>query len=101
MNIIGILSFINRKLCLPLHRNRTEACTNGVFDLRKDGRVVDYTGLENRRTETCRGFESLSFRQNDLKGIHLVPFFCTRLPIFDLMLHVSLHKGKTKMGFGA
>ena len=31
--------------------------------LRKDGRVVDYTGLENRRTETCRGFESLSFRK--------------------------------------
>ena len=29
---------------------------------RRDGRVVDYTGLENRRTETCRGFESLSLR---------------------------------------
>ena len=29
---------------------------------RKDGRVVDYTGLENRRAERHRGFESLSFR---------------------------------------
>ena len=34
-----------------------------AFEHWKDGRVVDYTGLENRRTETCRGFESLSFRQ--------------------------------------
>ena len=29
----------------------------------KDGRVVDYTGLENRRAERHRGFESLSFRK--------------------------------------
>ena len=28
----------------------------------RDGRVVDYTGLENRRTERYRGFESLSLR---------------------------------------
>ena len=32
---------------------------------RKDGRVVDYTGLENRRAERHRGFESLSFRNNE------------------------------------
>ena len=30
--------------------------------LRRDGRVVDYNGLENRRTERYRGFESLSLR---------------------------------------
>ena len=30
--------------------------------VRKDGRVVEYTGLENRRAERHRGFESLSFR---------------------------------------
>ena len=30
--------------------------------LRKDGRVVYCVGLENRSTETYRGFESLSFR---------------------------------------
>ena len=28
----------------------------------RDGRVVDYTGLENRRAERHRGFESLSLR---------------------------------------
>ena len=32
---------------------------------RKDGRVVDYTGLENRRAERHRGFESLSFRNSE------------------------------------
>ena len=30
--------------------------------LRRDGRVVDYSGLENRRAERHRGFESLSLR---------------------------------------
>ena len=30
---------------------------------RKCGRVVECTGLENRRRETDQGFESLSFRQ--------------------------------------
>ena len=29
---------------------------------RRDGRVVDYSGLENRRAERHRGFESLSLR---------------------------------------
>ena len=33
----------------------------------KDGRVVDYTGLENRRAERHRGFESLSLRSQTLK----------------------------------
>ena len=32
------------------------------FLIRRDGRVVDYSGLENRRTERYRGFESLSLR---------------------------------------
>ena len=30
---------------------------------RKGGRVVDYSGLENRRAERHRGFESLPFRK--------------------------------------
>ena len=29
---------------------------------RRDGRVVDYSGLENRRDERHRGFEALSLR---------------------------------------
>ena len=41
-----------------------------LIDARKDGRVVDYTGLENRRAERHRGFESLSFR----KALRLVEF---------------------------
>ena len=33
-----------------------------VVKVWRDGRVVDYNGLENRRTERYRGFESLSLR---------------------------------------
>ncbi len=32
--------------------------------LGRDGRVVEGTGLENRRFERDRGFESLSLRHN-------------------------------------
>ena len=31
--------------------------------IRRDGRVVDYSSLENCRTERYRGFESLSLRK--------------------------------------
>ena len=33
-----------------------------AFAIRRDGRVVDYSSLENCRTERYRGFESLSLR---------------------------------------
>ena len=33
----------------------------------RDGRVVDYSSLENYRTERYRGFESLSLRSEKLK----------------------------------
>ena len=33
---------------------------------RRDGRVVDYNGLENRRAERHRGFESLSLRKEQI-----------------------------------
>ena len=36
-------------------------------NIRRDGRVVDYNGLENRRTERYRGFESLSLRNKGCK----------------------------------
>ena len=36
-------------------------------DVWRDGRVVDCIGLENRRTERYRGFESLSLRLIKLK----------------------------------
>ena len=37
-------------------------------NIRRDGRVVDYNGLENRRTERYRGFESLSLRKIPLQS---------------------------------
>ena len=37
-----------------------------VSNRRRDGRVVDYNGLENRRAERHRGFESLSLRNRVL-----------------------------------
>ena len=42
---------------------------------RKGGRVVDYSGLENRRAERHRGFESLSLRQESCKSKGLQDFF--------------------------
>ncbi len=33
----------------------------------RGGRVVDYSGLENRRTATFRGFESLPLRKKSVK----------------------------------
>ena len=44
------------------------------FEHWRDGKVVDYNGLENRRVENRRaerhrGFESLSLRQNILKSL--------------------------------
>ena len=41
---------------------------SAFFVFRRDGRVVDYTGLENRRAERHRGFESLSLRQMKANG---------------------------------
>lgn len=38
----------------------------------RDGRVVDYNGLENRRTERYRGFESLSLRKQGCKSASYV-----------------------------
>ena len=37
----------------------------------RGGRVVDCTGLENRRTERYRGFESLSLRKKRLNALDI------------------------------
>ena len=42
---------------------------------RRDGRVVDYNGLENRRTERYRGVESLSLRTESCKSKDLQDFY--------------------------
>ena len=63
----------------------------------RDGRVVDYNGLENRRTERYRGFESLSLRncikRKSLSYNNLGIFYCpcrtswpTFWPKFDPVL---------------
>ena len=41
----------------------------------RDGRVVDYSSLENYRAERHRGFESLSLRQIAQMGTLRVPIF--------------------------
>ena len=40
---------------------------------RRDGRVVECTGLENRRAARSRGFESLSLRQVGLRSDFRTP----------------------------
>ena len=46
-------------LCIAFER---KAPYKGIW---KGGRVVDYSGLENRRAERHRGFESLPFRREN------------------------------------
>ena len=41
----------------------------------KGGRVVDYSGLENRRAERHRGFESLPFRR-EKRAAKVARFIC-------------------------
>ena len=47
--------------------------------LRRDGRVVDYNGLENRRAERHRGFESLSLRKLMKREPYGFPFLCLKI----------------------
>lgn len=55
------------KIILPVENYRKKQLSLHRFleakNLWRDGRVVDYSGLENRRTERYRGFESLSLRR--------------------------------------
>ena len=49
--------------------------------------MVDYNGLENRRTERCRGFESLSLRRiiriTSWLSIGYANFYTLRYPKSD------------------
>ena len=54
-------SILNSQFSIIL---RTFAPAFELFEHWRDGRVVDYNGLENRRAERHRGFESLSLRYN-------------------------------------
>ena len=55
-----LFSIINYQLSINLC---TFAPAFKKSKLWRDGRVVDYSSLENYRTERYRGFESLSLRQ--------------------------------------
>ena len=51
--------------------------------------MVDYNGLENRRTERCRGFESLSLRKTERKPLKRLPFFVAENQPFIILALVS------------
>ncbi len=67
--------------------------------VRRDGRVVDYSSLENCRTERYRGFESLSLRkvlQDDFKMVVKTAFKisvnrCKTYTYNDFSLYISLY----------
>ena len=63
---------------LPLHP---------LFEHWRDGRVVDYNGLENRRTERCRGFESLSLRFLMKREPNGFPFFVPDNQLLAFLTH--------------
>ncbi len=60
---------IKQKIPLILHSLFRPHPIHFWEQIRRDGRVVDCNGLENRRTETYRGFESLSLRKMYLFSI--------------------------------
>ena len=63
-------------------RTQNKDASQVVVKVWRDGRVVDYNGLENRRTERYRGFESLSLRKSLLKEISEGFFFYIIFPDF-------------------
>ena len=54
---------------------------------RRDGRVVDYNGLENRRAERHRGFESLSLRHLKKREPYGFPFFVPGNQLLAFLTH--------------
>lgn len=65
MSICFVVKEIILNFALALNKE-AGVTTNHTFW--RDGRVVDYNGLENRRTERYRGFESLSLRKQGCKS---------------------------------
>ena len=57
---------------------------------RRDGRVVDYSGLENRRAERHRGFESLSLRYQKELSKSLSSFFVYSIVVSSEFLILSV-----------
>ena len=59
---------------------------------RRDGRVVDYSSLENYRTERYRGFESLSLRNLKRKKFVLNFFLFLFSSMFSSLIDKNTHK---------
>ena len=55
---------------------RKDKYTTFATAFRRDGRVVECGGLENRCPSRDRGFESLSLRKETKGAQKSVPFFC-------------------------
>ena len=53
----------------------------------RDGRVVDYSSLENYRTERYRGVESLSLRHLMKREPYGFPFFVPENQLFAFLTH--------------
>ena len=62
---------------MPILAKYSYLCNRFSEHSRRDGRVVDYNGLENRRAERHRGFESLSLRKKTSSSC--LAFFLLRL----------------------
>ncbi len=63
--MVRILTWICKKLPKNLFSSEKSTTFAPAFETNehwRDGRVVDYSSLENYRTERYRGFESLSLR---------------------------------------
>ena len=58
--------------------------------------MVDYNGLENRRTERYRGFESLSLRKSLLKEISEGFFFIAHSEITKERKAIELYQIQEK-----
>ena len=59
---------VKRNEMKNLHNSNKPSTFAPVLETRRDGRVVDCGGLENRWTERFRGFESLSLRNKRWKS---------------------------------
>ena len=65
-----------------------------IDTLWRDGRVVECTGLENRRTERYRGFESLSLRyKGSQKWLPFFVYLTTKRVVYQgksIYLHLNI-----------
>lgn len=83
-----------RALAQPAEKPSPRRCSSQPSTSWKDGRVVDCTALERRHTEIpYRGFESLSFRQIQIRCCfmqHRIFYFLQKNPASTVSLRLPL-----------